>query len=183
MKLNISTFFSVRSRGFTLIELLVVIGILGILAAALIATIDPFEQLRKANDTSARTTAVEFLDANTRYYGSKGAYPWSTTGEGGDSACNTAGYPSNGTLLSAMPNCITALVNQGELKSTFSSATNVLKTVYAVQADINSPLKVCYKPVSKSAQKDANTIYSQNGSAATGCIAQGGSTACFACVQ
>ena len=33
-------------KGFTLIELLVVIGILGILATSLIATIDPFEQLR-----------------------------------------------------------------------------------------------------------------------------------------
>ena len=35
-----------NSKGFTLIELLVVIGILGVLAAALIATIDPFEQIK-----------------------------------------------------------------------------------------------------------------------------------------
>jgi len=33
------------NKGFTLMELLIVIGVLGILAAGLLAAIDPFEQL------------------------------------------------------------------------------------------------------------------------------------------
>src|SRR3990167_3167776 len=64
------------TKGFTLIELLVVIGILGILAAALIATIDPFEQLKKGRDTTTRNTALEYLNALTRYYATHGAFPW-----------------------------------------------------------------------------------------------------------
>ena len=47
-----------NKAGFTLIELLVVIGILGILAAALVATIDPFEQLKKADDAKIKNIAV-----------------------------------------------------------------------------------------------------------------------------
>ena len=35
-----------RNFGFTLMELLIVIGVLGILAAGLLAAIDPFEQLK-----------------------------------------------------------------------------------------------------------------------------------------
>jgi prepilin-type N-terminal cleavage/methylation domain-containing protein len=65
MKKYLSTFKT--QAGFTLIELLVVIGILGILAAALIATIDPFEQLKKANDSSVKNVAVEFVNSNIRY--------------------------------------------------------------------------------------------------------------------
>ena len=41
-------------KGFTLIELLIVIAILGILAIALLATLDPFEQLRKSRDGAKR---------------------------------------------------------------------------------------------------------------------------------
>ena len=37
-----------KSLGFTLIELLIVIALLGALAVGLLATIDPFEQLKKA---------------------------------------------------------------------------------------------------------------------------------------
>src|SRR4051812_6427183 len=82
-------FKSSRSRaGFTLIELLVVIGILGILASALVATIDPFEQLKKANDSNRKNVAVEFLNATLRYYTTHNALPWDTVANGGAN-CNT----------------------------------------------------------------------------------------------
>ena len=51
-----------QKKGFTLIELLVVIGILGILAAALVATIDPFEQLNKAQDSTVKNMAGRILN-------------------------------------------------------------------------------------------------------------------------
>lgn len=179
----IPKFLSARnvSSGFTLIELLVVIGILGILAAALIATIDPFEQLRKANDTTARTTSTEFLNAATRYYGSRSAYPWSTTAEGGE-AC--ASYPATPTALSGFSACVTPLVNQGELKSSFTNASNVLKNIYVIQANLDTPLQVCYLPTSKSGQKDVNAIYNANGvQQSSGCKSQGGTTSCWSCTQ
>src|SRR6185503_6667683 len=74
------------SKGFTLIELLVVIGILGILATALVATIDPFEQLKKADDANVKNTAVEFTDANIRFYTTHNALAWGMTDSDG-TAC------------------------------------------------------------------------------------------------
>lgn len=171
-------------RGFTLIELLVVIGILGILAAALIATIDPFEQLRKANDTSAKNTASEFLSATTRYYGNKGAYPWSATTQGGE-AC-VAAYPTAGTFLNQFTPCITTLVNQGELKASFANAGNVLKSVKVIQGTITAPLLVCYLPTSKSGQEDPTAIYNASGVLQTAnCKSQSatGGNDCWACLQ
>ena len=63
---------SAQSFGFTLIELLIVIALLGALAVGLLATIDPFEQLKKGRDTSLRNTVAEFYNANLRYYSTKG---------------------------------------------------------------------------------------------------------------
>lgn len=39
-----------RTKGFTLIELLIVIAIIGILAAVILATIDPVKQRQRANE-------------------------------------------------------------------------------------------------------------------------------------
>ena len=64
------------NKGFTLMELLIVIGVLGILAAGLLAAIDPFEQLKKARDTNNRNAATEFLQASQRYYATHGYLPW-----------------------------------------------------------------------------------------------------------
>ena len=80
-----------RDSGFTLIELLVVIGILGVLAAALIATIDPFEQIKKAQDSNTKNAAVEFNDALLRYYATHNAFPWELFPAG--AGCDAATAP------------------------------------------------------------------------------------------
>jgi len=67
------TNFSTQNlRGFTLIELLIVIALLGALAVGLLATIDPFEQLKKGRDTSQRNTTAEFYNANLRLLRNQG---------------------------------------------------------------------------------------------------------------
>ena len=48
INLNHMRNYFVQNKGFTLIELLIVIALLGALAVGLLATIDPFEQLKKA---------------------------------------------------------------------------------------------------------------------------------------
>jgi len=172
-------------KGFTLIELLVVIGILGILAAALIATIDPFEQLKKAQDANVKNLAVEFVNANIRYYTTHNRLPWAT---GGSATCIGSGFPS-GELLdtSRMVGCTTDLVNDGELKTAFSSSAN-LDGVAVTSTSSNNEVIACFAPQSKAQRSDVNTKYTITGTpianpSAT-CIGQGsGTTVCYWCIQ
>jgi len=170
-------------RGFTLIELLVVIGILGILAAALVATIDPFEQLNKAQDSNSKNTAIEFLTANIRYYTTHSALPWETTG-----ANCTGGTALSGMALddALMTTCLQTLVTEGELKSAFTTASGILSGLYATENNAN--ITMCYLPKSKSQQRDVNTKYSNAAAGAGGTACPGGPTnpvdrTCYWCTE
>ncbi len=182
----IHLFRETKSRtAFTLIELLVVIGILGILAAALVATIDPFEQLKKASDSNDLNTSVEFYNSILRYYTTHNAFPWATTANGG-ADCNGATNPS-GTALnaSAFATCLTTLTSEGELKSAFSTAQN-LKNVYVTNSAGSNTVIVCFKPTSKSQQKNKAAVYTDATGTADStntCKANGGTTDCYWCTQ
>jgi prepilin-type N-terminal cleavage/methylation domain-containing protein len=172
-------------RGFTLVELLIVIAILGIMSAALIATIDPIEQVRKAQDTDLREKSVEFLNANTRYYTTHNALPWFTVANGGAN-CYTGGNTLTTITLNNLTTCITALVSDGELKQGFSNASNLSQIAVTnpnPQTGSSSDTTVCFMPQSKSQQKDANTRYNQNGSNGTSCKSSGGTNNCYWCAQ
>ncbi len=161
--------------GFTLIELLIVIALLGALAVGLLATIDPFEQLKKGRDTSLRNTTAEIYNANLRYYATKGNFPWGT-----GSAFTAAGVNTMGSY-------VTDLINAGELKNRFMdlAGTGNLGKIL-VTSTAAEHIAVCYKPESKSFQIDANTLYSSDGTAvASGCKSQtsAGGTDCYFCVQ
>lgn len=166
-----------KTAGFTLIELLVVIGILGILAAALVATIDPFEQLKKAQDANVKNAATEFVNASIRYYTTHNAMPW-------DDTVNAPGCGSTGVLTDAsLGDCLDAMVQEGELKSAFTTADNLLKEINVTG---NSNLvTTCFKPQSKSQQEDALTKYDSVGQTTTGCKSQtsGGGIDCYWCIQ
>lgn len=63
-------------RGFTLIELLIVITLIGILAVAVLSTINPIEQVNKARDARKKADASQFISAIDRYFTSKEKFPW-----------------------------------------------------------------------------------------------------------
>ncbi len=65
-----------QRKGFTLIELLIVITLLGILAVAVLAAINPIEQINRSRDTATRNDAGQLISAIERYYATRGFYPW-----------------------------------------------------------------------------------------------------------
>jgi len=170
-----------QKKGFTLIELLIVIALLGALAVGLLATIDPFEQLKKGRDTSQRNTVSEFYDANLRYYATKAGFP--------------SGLPSSAptTLDTLTGSVISSLVVAGELKDKFAdlAGTGNLAKIYVMAPD-PTHISVCFRPESKSFQVDANTVYSSDGTLLTGTTSGAGAcksldqksgTDCFFCIQ
>ena len=186
-----------QKKGFTLIELLVVIGILGILAAALVATINPFEQLAKAQDANVENTMVEYITANIRYYATNNGYPWSA----GIAACapsatndtntDSAGAPyemplcaggNSTTGVGCNPSmCINPLITDRELEASFVTAVGSLSQIYvtyygdtggtAGSSNANT-LVACFVPGSQSGKKGPSARYKQDGSDDTGCISQ-----------
>jgi len=62
--------------GFTMIELLVVIAVIGVLAVAVLSSINPIEQVNKGRDTRTRSDAAQLLNAIDRYYAIQEIYPW-----------------------------------------------------------------------------------------------------------
>lgn len=66
-------------RGFTLIELLIVIAIIGVLAAVMLATIDPIDKIRAGNDSKVQQDITMIGKAAEAYAAANnGTYPTGT---------------------------------------------------------------------------------------------------------
>ncbi len=147
-------------KGFTLIELLVVIGILGILAAALVATIDPFEQLKKADDAKIKNIAVEYQTSLVRYYTTHGAFPWNDANNTNGVCTGIGGADIAGDLGAVgLLSCTNInLIGEGELKSSFTSNLTDLGKVRLIWASAApTDITVCFSPTSKSQKAAPDT--------------------------
>lgn len=85
----------IKKLGFTMIELLIVIAVLGILAVAVLASINPIEQINRGRDTGTRSDAEQFISAVDRFYAAKGFYPWMTNGASLNTWTNPGGAVSD----------------------------------------------------------------------------------------
>ncbi len=155
-------------KGFTLIELLIVIAVLGILAAGILAIIDPFEQFKKARDTNARNSVVELYNAFIRFNANHGYWPWNYSGST-DICSPTA---TSETLTSAAgQGCISSLIRDGELKQGFAGAVSsgVITSGRYNFLSSEGNVAVCFSPDSKTIRSDTNTKYDAYGLTASDC--------------
>jgi len=168
---KLSAKLSFSARGFTLIELLVVLGILGILAIALLAAINPVEQLNKAQDASLENVATEYVDASVQYYSVHNEFPW-------DAGC-FSGTVSGSHLSPDLTTCTQTLIAEGELKSTFTNASNLTK-IFVTNAVGTSQVSACFLPQSNSIKNNTNTKYNSDGSVNASCP---GANTCYWCAE
>jgi len=186
------------SKGFTLIELLVVIGILGVLAAALVATIDPFEQLKKADDAKIKNISVEFQTGLVRYYTTHGSFPWNdATSIANNTNTNCTGLSAGAItgvklntagMLACLQNAPGgSLISEGELKASFTSNLNDLGKVYVSWNNGNATnVIVCFSPTSKSQKAAPDTKWIDSAGAAIGAACPSATAldnTCFWCTQ
>lgn len=167
-----------RSRaGFTMIELLVVIAVIGVLAVAVLSSINPIEQINKGRDTRLRSNAAQLINAVDRFYAIQEIHPWNdatyvTALAGADSDPTLEFSDGNAcaiTTVGTTPFCtvggagyttdewVTALASTEEVKQSFvdqvsdTGTTNVLYIYKAADEDTY----VCFSPASKQFQLEA----------------------------
>lgn len=170
--------------GFTLVELLIVIALLGVLAAAVLAAINPLEQANRARDTRMRSDASQFLAAEDRYFVSQAKFTWVTNGDvaNNDAAFGFANATGAGVGLCGTAGCTTdgLLITNNELKTEFRNRDFIKNGAVQTEAlyvgkalGASSSVYACWVPKSKSERAKATqtlTVGSPTLGTATDCL-------------
>lgn len=163
--------------GFTMIELLVVIAVIGVLAVAVLSSIDPIEQINKGRDTRLRSNAAQLINAADRYYAIAEIYPWNDATYNGETAdtlpsiafpdgtvCadNGNGFCEIGGPTYGGQDWLQGLSETKEVKASFvnqledtSSSNTLYLSKRAAGAGVDDSLYVCFTPSSKQFQNEA----------------------------
>lgn len=126
-----------NNKGFTLIELLIVIGILGVLAAAILVALNPLEQFARGRDAGRLTTVDQLGDAVQSYATSQNAvFPpqgatWLTTLQ---TAAELKNAPTNPAAAGYTVGCYTANVAQNGI----CYQANATNSIVYVRAESSS---------------------------------------------
>lgn len=162
----------IKNSGFTLIELLIVIALLGTLAVGLLATIDPFEQLKKGRDTSTRNMVEEFYNGALRYYAIKNSFPWGNTAQ------------EAAALSPDLMAELSMIQSAGELKEAFLDASGLEEVIVSSGSCTGGAcedLSVCFQPQSKAFRNDNNSKYNASGVSAF--TPDPACTSCYWCIR
>lgn len=157
---NIVSFLKKHGRraGFTMIELLVVIAILGILAATVLAAINPVEQINRARDTREQSDAAQLATGVQRFYTSQQKYPWNVSSATAPGFTATVLVPTAAVTLNSVAantfNWGLSMEDTGELVKGFverltnqQSTGDLLYVWKVVDANgISNPLNICFLP-------------------------------------
>lgn len=154
-----------KSLGFTMIELLVVIAVIGVLAVAVLSSLNPIEQINKGRDTRLRSDAGQLLSAAERYFSLHELYPWNEVRAG------TQPYTPSSTVFSSQfsfngPNdaqnaggtwnWMYQLSDTQEVKPAFViRLVQDSKVIVLREAGPNSSTYVCFSPASYAFQLEA----------------------------
>lgn len=152
------------SLGFTMIELLVVIAVIGVLAVAVLSSINPIEQINKGRDTRTRSDAAQLINAVDRYYAIHEVYPWNDNTSDGTGAPADWGatvdpedpFDFDGTQAGANWDWIDILSDTAEVKEGFINRLKLDSKLYTYKADgYNETMYTCFLPTSNAFQQEA----------------------------
>lgn len=177
-----------------MIELLIVIAVLGVLAVAVLATINPIEQINRGRDTGQRSDAEQLLSGIDRYNATQGIWPWQTIQADDDAVAwglvtdveDSAGC----SLLDKLAQGSGACTGADEVKASFTSRLrgttyNPLYMEYGGEA--GESVYVCFQPKSGAFRTEAQRRCDEGvptdfpvGADCAGCVDD--PTACYICL-
>lgn len=143
-----------QQAGFTMIELLVVISVIGVLAVAVLSSINPIEQINKGRDTRTRSDAAQLINAVDRYYAIQEYYPWNYDPDGPN------GLPTelyDNTQAGSDWTWLEELVNTSEVKEGFTDRIQRDDSLYVYKegGNPNATMYVCFEPTSNAFIREA----------------------------
>jgi len=160
LKQRLSSLFTRFSnqRGFTMIELLVVIAVIGVLAVAVLSSINPIEQINKGRDTRTRSDAAQLINAVDRFFAIHEVYPWNLDSE--DGTTYTATVVEYTDAFEHIPTnnwgWLERLVTTAEVKEGFTNRLENDDVLYIVKAaGSNETMYTCFEPTSQAFKLEA----------------------------
>lgn len=149
-------FKTVKKFGFTMIELLIVIAVLGILAVAVLAAINPIEQINRGRDTGSRSDAEQLLSAIDRFYASQGYYPWRTGADDVEEGDGSAPLGDGSAFVDATLADLVDTASESVLDKLTEGGTAELKTSFVTR--IVDPSYNTLKVYNRGTQGDSTYI-------------------------